>query len=83
MTQPNSENVRCYIIKKDGGEVTGHFDLSVTTSSDMEAVKDVLSSLTSVLDGDYTIITGRSPEYDELNDKLDKIVELLKRSLNE
>lgn len=79
MTQPNSENVRCYIIKKDGGEVTGHFDLSVKTSLTVEKLEE----LSLELGGGYAIIAGRSPEYDELNDKLDKIVELLKRSLNE
>lgn len=83
MTQPNSKNVRCYIIKKDGGEVTGHFDLSVTTPSDMESIKEILDSLCKTLGGDYSIITGRSPEYDDINDKMDKIVELLRRSLNE
>ena len=83
MDNTRSESIRCYIINRNGGKTTGYLDFSVTSSETMNRLSEVLGSLKDFLGPEYSIVTGRSPINDSIEDKLDKITELLKRSKNE
>lgn len=78
----STTNFRLNIIKKDGGENAGYIDVPADGISDL---KELTYHLSEELGSDkYLVIASPCPEYDNIEDKLDQIVQLLKnRSKNE
>ena len=75
-------NVRVNVLEEDSGKVTGHFDVAVT-SQELKELGNILSSISKDFGSKYIFIISRCPTYDELDKRLDKIIELLRRKLHE
>ena len=74
------KNFRLYIVKRDGGKNAGHIDVCCELKSAVASA----DSLNRALGDEYIVMVARCPEYDNIEDKLDQIVQLLKnRSKNE
>lgn len=69
------KNFRLYIVKRDGGKTVGHIDVCCELKS---AVASADSLNRALGDDKYLVIVARCPEYDNIEDKLDQIVQLLK-----
>ena len=67
-------NFRLNIIEKDSGKNTGHIDIN----GELVQIKDSIKCISDMLGEKYLVIIGRCPEYDNIEDKLAQIIELLK-----
>ena len=78
----STTNFRLNIVKKDGGENAGYIDVP---ADDVRDLKELTYHLAEELGSDkYLVIASRCPVHDNIEDKLDQIIELLKnRSKNE
>lgn len=67
-------NFRLTIVEREGGKNAGHIDIY----GDCKEVLAGADSLGSSLGDNYIVMVGRCPKYDNIEDKLDQIVQLLK-----
>lgn len=67
-------NFRINIIKRDGGETSGYIDMYGT----LDSVKECAAWLNIQFEDKYLLLIGRCPVNDEIEDKLDQIIQLLK-----